>query len=96
MVPGKDPRRMKLLWCYLGVMSTLLFVVMGWDKLSAMREKRRVPEATLFLLAVIGGAPGGIMGMICFRHKIRKPGFAFGFPVLAIAWFAVVWLMGTR
>ena len=46
---------MKLLWCYIGIMSILLFVVMGWDKLSAMREKRRVPEATLFLLAVIGG-----------------------------------------
>ena len=87
---------MILLWCYLGVMSILLFIVMGWDKLSAMRQKRRVPEATLFLLAVIGGAPGGAMGMICFRHTIRKPGFAIGFPVLAIAWFAVVWLMGTR
>ena len=75
---------MKLLWCYLGIMSILLFVIMGWDKLSAMREKRRIPEATLFLLAVIGGAPGGVMGMICFRHKIRKPGFAVGFPLLAI------------
>lgn len=87
---------MKLLWCYLGVMSILLFIVMGWDKLSAMRQKRRVPEATLFLLAVIGGAPGGAMGMICFRHKIRKPGFAIGFPVLAAAWFAAMWMIGIR
>ena len=96
MVPRKAPRRMILLWCYLGVMSILLFIVMGWDKLSAMRQKRRVPEATLFLLAVIGGAPGGAMGMICFRHKIRKPGFTIGFPVLAAAWFAAVWMMGIR
>ena len=85
---------MILLWCYLGVMSILLFIVMGWDKLSAMRQKRRVPEATLFLLAVIGGAPGGAMGMICFRHKIRKPGSAIGCPVLAAGRVAAMGMRG--
>lgn len=79
---------MKLVWIYIAVMSAVLFVVMGWDKMSAMRQKRRVPETTLFLLAVIGGAPGGVLGMICFRHKIRKPWFSVGFPALTAAWIA--------
>lgn len=84
---------MKLLWIYIAVMSVVLFAVMGWDKISAMRQRRRVPEAMLFLLAVIGGAPGGAMGMVCFRHKIRKGMFVLGFPVLAILWIAAVfWL----
>lgn len=88
---------MKLLWCYLGIMSILLFVIMGWDKLSAMREKRRIPEATLFLLAVIGGAPGGLLGMISFRHKIRKWYFWAGFILLSLTWVGgVIWLIVSR
>lgn len=87
---------MKLLWIYIAIMSVVLFAVMGWDKISAMRQKRRVPEAMLFLLAVIGGAPGGVMGMVCFRHKIRKGMFVLGFPVLAVLWIAAVfWLTMT-
>ena len=74
---------MKLLWIYIAVMSAALFAVMGWDKFCAMGQKRRVPETTLFLLAVMGGAPGGVMGMLCFRHKIRKGRFTIGFPALA-------------
>ncbi len=88
---------MNKLWIYIGIMSVLLFLVMGWDKLSAVREKRRVPEATLFLMAAIGGAPGGLLGMISFRHKIRKWYFWAGFILLSLTWVGgVIWLIVSR
>lgn len=77
---------MKLFLYYIASLSLILFIIMGLDKWFAVRNKWRVPETTLFLLAVIGGAPGGTMGMWCFRHKIRKKVFQFGFPLLSILW----------
>ena len=44
-----------LLWIYFALMSIITFVIMGIDKLKAKTQKRRVPESTLFLLAIFGG-----------------------------------------
>ncbi len=74
-----------LLTVILIVMSAVLFFVMGADKRRARRELRRVPEAALFLLALLGGAPGGVLGMRVFRHKTRHLKFIIGFPAIAIA-----------
>ena len=52
---------------YLAAMNLLLFVLMGADKAKAKRGARRVPEATLFFLAVLGGSLGGVLGMAAFR-----------------------------
>ena len=52
---------------YLAFISLLLFVLMGVDKAKAKRGSRRVPEATLFFLAVVGGSLGGMLGMAHFR-----------------------------
>lgn len=82
------------LWIYTGVLSAALFAVMGWDKLTAIRRKRRVPEAVLFLMAVIGGAPGGLLGMISFRHKIRKWYFVAGFAAFTLVWIGgIFWII---
>ena len=74
----------KFIFClYLAVMSLILFLMMRRDKLSARRHFRRIPEARLFLLAFLGGAAGGTLGMWLFRHKTRRAYFAVGFPLLA-------------
>ena len=73
--------RFYLLW--LCVMSLVTFLVMGSDKLRAKRGARRVPEARLFLLALLGGGVGGLLGMYVFRHKTRHLQFALGFPLIA-------------
>lgn len=78
-----DPRRLVL--AYLALMSLTLFLVMGADKRRARRERWRVPEKTLFLLALVGGACGGFLGMRLFRHKTRHWYFIWGFPLLALA-----------
>ncbi|MBR5292225.1 MAG: DUF1294 domain-containing protein [Clostridia bacterium] len=68
----------------IGGMSFVLFAMMGIDKALAKRGAWRVPERTLFLLALLGGALGGIIGMYFFRHKTRHASFKAGLPVLLI------------
>ena len=75
--------RPTLLILILTVMSAVLFLTMGADKSRAKSHCRRIPEARLFLLALLGGAVGGTLGMWVFRHKTRHWYFAFGFPLLA-------------
>ena len=35
-------------------------------------------------LAFIGGSVGAILGMLIFRHKIRKPRFVIGVPLFLL------------
>lgn len=86
-----DPRRLLPLWLML--MSLVLFAVMGADKRRAKTGAWRVPEKTLFLLALLGGAIGGVLGMRVFRHKTKHWYFAWGFPILALLQLALCfWL----
>ena len=84
----------QLVLILLAVMSVFLFVLMGLDKGKARRGARRIPEKTLFVFALLGGAIGGTAGMFLFRHKTRHWYFRLGFPLLAAAQLALVfWLM---
>ena len=65
-------------------MSIALFSLMGADKRLAKTGGRRVPEKTLFLLALLFGAPGGLLGMNFFRHKTRHWYFVWGFRLLTL------------
>ena len=68
----------------LAVMSVFLFAMMGIDKGKARRGRWRIPEKTLFVFALLGGALGGTAGMFAFRHKTKHWYFAWGFPILAL------------
>lgn len=78
---------------WVAVMSLSLFIVMGLDKYFAKAGARRVPEAKLFRLALIGGALGGWIGMYTFRHKTRHAKFVIAFPALAVVQLAIVWYL---
>ena len=84
---------LRLLPAWLLLMSLVLFAVMGADKRRARRALRRVPEKTLFLLALLGGACGGWLGMRVFHHKTKHPGFVWGFSLLALAQLALCALL---
>ncbi len=64
-----------ILAIYYVAMNIALFVMMGMDKSFATKGKWRIPEATLFTMAILGGCIGGIIGMNVFRHKTKKPAF---------------------
>lgn len=81
---------MQYLAYYLAAVNILLCLLMGLDKLFAKLQKRRIPEKTLFLLAIIGGGLGGTLGMYSFRHKTKHTAFAIGFPALTIFQIAAV------
>ena len=67
---------------YLGVTNLIGFLLMGIDKLKAKRRAFRIPEATLFTVALIGGSIGSLLGMYIFRHKTRHLKFTIGIPVI--------------
>lgn len=65
-----------------GIMSLLDFCLMGFDKRRARRDGWRVRERTFFIVALLGGALGGVIGMFCFRHKTRHWYFRYGLPAI--------------
>ncbi|MCI2106464.1 MAG: DUF1294 domain-containing protein [Intestinimonas sp.] len=81
-------------WGALGVlilgMSTLAFCAMGVDKWKARRGAWRVPERTLWLLALLLGGMGAWLGMRVFRHKTLHREFRVGFSLLALAQLALL------
>ena len=72
------------------LMSLLTFCLMAADKSFAKRRARRIPEKTLFLFAALFGAPGGVLGMLTFRHKTKHTAFCIGFPLLALVQLALL------
>lgn len=74
---------------YLAVINVAAFAAMGIDKARAKADAWRIPEATLFLLAVLGGSVGGILGMRLFRHKTRHKTFAIGFLAILVCQLAL-------
>ena len=77
----------------MAVTSLFLFVLMAADKAKARRGAWRIPEKTLFVFALLGGAVGGTAGMFLFRHKTKHALFRLGFPLLAAAQLALcAWL----
>ena len=67
-----------------GFMSVALFAMYGADKAAAQRGTRRTPEASLHLLALMGGWPGALVAQRVFHHKTKKQ------PFRTIFWCTVV------
>lgn len=70
---------------YVVIMNIVAFVAMGIDKWKAKKRAWRIPEATLFILAGVGGSIGAIAGMYTFRHKTKHRSFVWGMPAILIA-----------
>ena len=69
---------------YLVIINIIAFLAMYIDKRKAKYGKWRIPEQSLFILALIGGSIGAIIGMYTFRHKTKKLRFSVGFPAILV------------
>jgi len=78
---------------YMLLMSLSLFVLMGVDKKRAVRNEWRIRERTLFFVALLGGALGGVAGMRVFRHKTKHASFAVGMPLLLVLNLGIAYLL---
>lgn len=83
---------MKSCIIYLVVINLIGFIVMFIDKQRAIKKKWRIREKTLFLIAIIGGSFGGILGMNIFRHKTKHQKFKYGFPIILFIQIGLTYL----
>jgi len=78
---------------YLAGVNLTGFVIMGIDKWKAKKQAFRIPEATLFLIAIIGGSIGSLIGMYTFRHKTRHMTFVIGMPLILALQILILFLL---
>lgn len=82
-----------VLLVWLAAINLVTFAVYGIDKAKAKRGAWRVPEKTLFLLPLLGGSLGALLGMRVFHHKTKHWYFMWGIPLILLAQIALaVWL----
>lgn len=75
---------------YLAGVNVATFALYGYDKIAAIKERLRVPELLLHLLAVIGGTPAAFVAQSLFRHKTMKRSFQVAFWIIAVAQIALI------
>lgn len=80
----------KIIIGYLLLINLVAFVMYGIDKYKAKKSKWRIPEATLLMLAAIGGAVGAWIGMQVWHHKTLHKKFRFGVPAILLLQLALV------
>ena len=66
------------------------FFAMAIDKIKAQNGYWRIPEGTLIMIAILGGAIGDLIGMYTFRHKTKKMKFTIGIPTIMILQIIIV------
>ncbi|MDR1630249.1 MAG: DUF1294 domain-containing protein [Oscillospiraceae bacterium] len=65
------------------IIISILSCIVTWnDKQAAKNNRRRVPEARLFTLALLGGAPAMLLTMKRIRHKTKHRRFMWGLPAI--------------
>jgi uncharacterized membrane protein YsdA (DUF1294 family) len=77
---------------WVAALSATTFIIYGLDKLLSGIGGARTPEKWLHLLAVLGGFPGGWLGMVVFHHKtnLRKHANVWIFLLLATLCHAIL------
>ena len=75
---------------YLLAINAVAFIVYGIDKYKAKKAKWRISEATLLLLAVVGGSIGAWMGMKVWHHKTIHKKFKYGIPAILLIQIALM------
>ena len=83
------------LW-YVIIVSLISMLVCCWDKISAIKHKRRVREAVLLWLGILGGSLVMYLTMRIIRHKTRHNRFMVGLPLIFLFQTAIMLLIYFR
>ena len=70
--------------CFLLAINIATFLLYGIDKYKARKGRWRISEATLLMMAVIGGSIGAWSGMRLWHHKTMHKKFKYGIPIIII------------
>jgi uncharacterized membrane protein YsdA (DUF1294 family) len=71
------------------------FLVYGIDKFNAKQGIWRISEASLLMLAVVGGSIGALLGMQVWHHKTMHKKFKYGLPLILLAQAVLIFLLLT-
>ena len=87
---------MNIILGYLLAVNITSFLLYGIDKYKAKKGRWRISEATLLLMAVIGGSIGAWVGMRIWHHKTMHKKFKYGIPIIIILQVALVVYLHTN
>ena len=87
---------MKIILGYLLAVNIATFFLYGIDKYKAKKGRWRISEATLLLMAVIGGSIGAWAGMRLWHHKTVHKKFKYGIPAIIIMQVALMVYLHTN
>jgi uncharacterized membrane protein YsdA (DUF1294 family) len=80
---------LKIVIFYLLAVNLLTYIIYGIDKHKARHKRWRVREASLLLLAALGGSIGALLAMRVFRHKTQHKKFRYGVPAILLVQLAI-------
>ena len=75
---------MNIILYYLLAVNIATFFLYGIDKYKARKGRWRISEATLLMMAFIGGSIGAWSGMRLWHHKTMHKNFKYGIPIIII------------
>ena len=75
------------------IINALAFLIMQIDKNNAINGKRRVSEASIFTVAIIGGSIGVLLGMYILHHKTKKRKFIIGIPIILLLQILLIFVI---
>jgi uncharacterized membrane protein YsdA (DUF1294 family) len=76
---------------YILILNLLSYLTMSIDKLRSIYQWWRIPEKTLWILAIFGGVFGIWAGMQWpMYHKAGKRAFRLWIPIIAVLWLMII------
>lgn len=81
---------------YLVAINVATFFTYGLDKWKAKKSMWRISEASLLMLAILGGSIGAWLGMRVWHHKTQHKKFKYGIPLILIAQIALLFLTSCK
>jgi len=81
---------------YIIIINIISFYTMWLDKRKAVKRQWRIPEKTLFILALLGGSIGAVLGMRAFRHKTKHWYFVWGMPAILVCQILLLYFLLCR